>query len=68
MRVKPVLGRRVRHPVSKLPIPAEGVEVSDTDTYWFRRIRCGDVEIVPDVVVTETQIPDSYESASQGED
>lgn len=68
MKIKPAPGLKVRHPVTKQHIPAEGIEVSDTDTYWFRRIRSGDVVLVTEAVVTETQIPDSVESASQGED
>lgn len=36
-------GLKIRDPHSKLPIPAEGIEVSETDTYWARRLADGDV-------------------------
>lgn len=46
MIVKPAEGRKVRDPVSRLHIPEAGVEVSDVDTYWARRLRSGDVVLV----------------------
>jgi hypothetical protein len=46
MRVLSAPGRKVRDPISRLPIPAAGVEVSETDTYWARRLADGDVVIV----------------------
>lgn len=48
MFIKPRAGIKVRDPVSKLHIPETGVEVSDTDTYWARRLADGDViEVKP---------------------
>jgi hypothetical protein len=63
MRVKPVEGRRVRDPVTKFHIPDEGIRIPEANAaatmYWFRRIRSGDVVLVPDPVVQPDQIPDS---------
>ena len=48
MFVKPRPGVKVRDPHSKLHIPEAGIEVSDTDTYWARRLADGDVvEVKP---------------------
>lgn len=47
MIVKPREGLKVRDPVSKKHIPETGLEVSETDTYWARRLRSGDVVQVP---------------------
>lgn len=46
MHVKPADGLKVMDPRTKRHIPAEGVKVSDSDTYWARRIRAGDVLVV----------------------
>lgn len=43
MLVKPVPGRLVRDPTTKQRIPETGIEVSDTDTFWARRLADGDV-------------------------
>jgi hypothetical protein len=43
MIVKPAPGRKVRHPLTRQHIPEAGIEVSETDTYWARRIADGDV-------------------------
>ena len=43
MFVKPATGLIVRDPVSKVPLPATGANVPDTDMYWQRRLRDGDV-------------------------
>lgn len=43
MRIKPKPGLKIRHPLTKLPIPAAGIEVADTDTFWTRRLADGDV-------------------------
>jgi len=40
--VKPALNLRVVDPVTRKPLPPEGVEVERT-TYWLRRLREGDV-------------------------
>jgi hypothetical protein len=44
--VKPAEGRRVLHPRSFLPVPAEGMKVNANESYWLRRIKDGDVIIV----------------------
>ncbi len=46
MFVKPAPGLKVRHPQTRQHIPVEGVEVPDTDSYWVRRLRSGDVVLV----------------------
>lgn len=46
MFVKPAAGRRVRDPRSKIPLPDSGAEVSDSDSYWVRRLQDGDVVLV----------------------
>lgn len=43
MYIKPADGLRVFDPVRKDFMPAEGMEVSDQDFYWARRLRDGDV-------------------------
>jgi len=43
--VRPVPGARVRDPVTKVPIPEEGVIVPN-DGFWNRRLRLGDVVLV----------------------
>lgn len=43
MRIKPKAGLRIRHPLTKLPIPETGIDVPDTDTFWTRRLADGDV-------------------------
>jgi hypothetical protein len=46
--VKPAPGVKVRDPVSRQHIPEAGYQVSDTDTYWRRRLMAGDViEVEP---------------------
>ena len=45
MFVKPVEGRAVRDPKSMMLLPAEGREVPDTDAFWARRVRDGDVTV-----------------------
>lgn len=60
MFVKPSPGVRVRDPVTKLHIPAAGVEVPES-SYWIRRLRSGDVvvAVAPVPVLNDQQIPDS---------
>jgi hypothetical protein len=48
MRVLPVEGRVVRDPKTKMPLPPEGREVPDTDMFWVRRVRDGDVTVADD--------------------
>jgi hypothetical protein len=43
MFIKPAPGLKIRNPQSMLHIPETGLEVSDTDTYWARRLADGDV-------------------------
>jgi hypothetical protein len=47
MIIKPAPGRLVRDPLTKQRIPEAGVEVSDTDTFWARRLADGDVIVKP---------------------
>lgn len=43
MWIKPAPGRKVRDPQSRKHIPETGLSVSETDTYWHRRLLDGDV-------------------------
>ncbi|HEY2010532.1 MAG TPA: DUF2635 domain-containing protein [Rhizomicrobium sp.] len=43
MFVKPNAGLKVRDPVMRDFLPAEGREVDDHDLYWHRRLRDKDV-------------------------
>lgn len=43
MWVKPVPGRSVRDPRSMALLPEKGREVPDSDPFWLRRLRDGDV-------------------------
>jgi hypothetical protein len=43
MFVKPAHGRIVRDPVSKLAISVDGHNVNETEMYWARRLRDGDI-------------------------
>lgn len=45
IRVFPVEGRLVRHPETKQPISVDGIDVDDTDPFWFRRLSDGDVTV-----------------------
>jgi hypothetical protein len=52
MLVKPAPGLKVRDPVKKDFLPETGRTVSDTDLYWNRRLRDGDVVLAtPEAVV-----------------
>jgi hypothetical protein len=46
MRVKPKEGIKIRNPDTGQLVPAEGIEVPDSDIFWIRRIRDGDAEKV----------------------
>lgn len=43
--VKPVEGRRVRHPSTAEVLGPDGVKVETIGTFWFRRLKDGDVTI-----------------------
>jgi hypothetical protein len=45
MFVIPVKGGVVRDPRTKRIVPAEGLEVPDSDFYWHRRLAHGDVTL-----------------------
>lgn len=45
MKVLPVEGRLARDPVSRKELGKEGLEVSDSDSYWLRRLMDGDVKV-----------------------
>lgn len=48
MRVRPTFeGAVIRDPHTRTPLPAAGAEVPDT-SFWHRRLRSGDVELVGD--------------------
>lgn len=42
MKIKPAPGVKVRDPASKLHLPVDGMEVTDS-SYWQRRLAAGDV-------------------------
>jgi hypothetical protein len=50
MMIYPVPGRTVRDPVSFQVLPDKGREVPDSDMFWTRRLRDGDVTTDPPVV------------------
>ena len=62
MMIKPArVGEKIRDPISRAFIPAEGKEVPRS-TFWIRRLACGDVVIVePEAPPAE---PVSLESVS----
>lgn len=45
MRLVAVAGRIVKDPRNGREIPKEGIEIAELDTYWFRRVKTGDVVI-----------------------
>lgn len=45
MYIYPSPGLRVRDPVKRDVLPAEGREVPDGDIYWMRRLTCGDATL-----------------------
>jgi hypothetical protein len=49
MRIAPREGLKIRDPHSRLHIPAAGIDVPDTDTYWTRRLADGDVVLVTEI-------------------
>lgn len=46
MYIKPREGIRVPDPVTRQIVPAEGIEVSDTDFFWLRLVNDGGFEVV----------------------
>jgi hypothetical protein len=48
IRIKPRAGLIVRDPVTFLPLAVEGEVRPRFDQYWQRRLRDGDVELVPE--------------------
>lgn len=60
MRVRPAPGLKVRDPISKVHIPEGGCDVPET-SFWFRRLRSGDVLLCAAPVVQAIQIPDSQD-------
>lgn len=61
MFVKPAPGLRVRDPRSRLHIPETGIEVSETDTYWARRLADGDVVLATPPQPAKTSSPKGKE-------
>jgi hypothetical protein len=47
IRIYPKPGLIVRDPQTRQPLPAEGIEVSEDNTYWLRREREGDISREP---------------------
>lgn len=47
MRVKPAPGLRVRHPETKVLLPAEGIDVPDDSVVWNKILNDGDVVLAP---------------------
>lgn len=45
IKIKPVSGMRVKHPVTKILIPEAGMMVQPHDPYWKRRLKAGEVVI-----------------------
>lgn len=45
IRIRAAEGRLVRDPKTMRPIPDDGIDVADTDVFWYRRIAAGDVVI-----------------------
>lgn len=43
MFIKPAEGKKIRDPFKKTLLPENGAEVSDSDPFWRRRLRDGDV-------------------------
>ncbi len=52
MLVKPAPGLKIRDPDLKDLLPDEGRDVPETD-YWHRRLRDGDVVLVPAQAATK---------------
>ncbi|HLJ65184.1 MAG TPA: DUF2635 domain-containing protein [Stellaceae bacterium] len=45
IHIKPVPGRLVRDPATLRPLPPEGIEVEETNVFWYRRLTAGDVSL-----------------------
>ena len=78
MHIKPTAGLKVRDPISRQLLPADGVDVSDQllpgvpdNPYWRQLIRFGDVEVVPPAKVEPGAPPaakvEEPEAAEHGE-
>lgn len=68
MRVQPKAGIKVRDPIKKYHLPEGPSEVPES-TYWLRRLRSGDVVIVPETVIPVVQTSDSSsEQTSEAKD
>lgn len=55
MMIYPVRDRVARCPVTRQPVPEEGIEVQATDFYWARALRDGDVKTEPTAKARETE-------------
>ena len=51
MRIKPRAGLKIRHPLTKLHISADGIDIQP-DTFWTRRLADGDIVEVKEVQQT----------------
>lgn len=67
MRIRPASpDLKLRDPVTRRHVPAEGLEVPDASAYWLRRLEAGEVVVAspPRPVVSDSHpIPDSEETA-----
>lgn len=73
MKVYPVPGRVVRDPVTKHVLTDEGLDVSEHDIFWARRIRDEDVSTTPPAKVeaaaeTKAEAPAEEAPADQHEE
>lgn len=68
MKVYPVPGRAVRDPVTKHVLTEDGLEVSEHDIFWARRIRDEDVTTTaPEKVEAATETKDEAPAAEAQE-
>lgn len=57
MKVKPAPGMTLRDPETYAIVPEEGIEVDDSDLYWFRRLADGDAVKVDEAPPETTEPP-----------
>lgn len=69
MFIKPAAaGLKIRDPITKMHLPAEGAEVSFSSpkalNYWIRRMRSGEVIECPPPISTPAEAPEQEPVAS----
>jgi hypothetical protein len=67
MKVYPVPGRAVRDPVTKHVLTEDGLEVSEHDIFWARRIRDEDVTTTAPAKAAATETKDEAPAAAAQE-